>query len=359
MNPIQAVQQFLGMLKFKSGKIRMYRTLLDMVQNRADAAPVQFVQVFRRWTARDKARGELRWHIYDQIARRWELGGHVSLARALAPFITAQEVMILETAEIGGDKATATALSTTITYLQAQAKLKAAVKGALWLPIGGVITLYLTAWGMGGYMMKDLMKTLKPELWPGWALPATQGMIWIYDHTLLVLLPIALLVGLYHFSVDKWTGRARSLVDAVPPWAAYRVVAGASLLSVLSPLLAAGLTLREALERARNTSTGYLRWQIARMVGVLERSGERQFNAMRTGFFTTDIIDQIEDASANTEFVKALAHVGRESLDQVIEDTQNQIQQIAAIVELAVGAGFMYIMAAILLGTLTAADRVH
>jgi type II secretory pathway component PulF len=153
-----------------------------------------------------------------------------------------------------------------------------------------------------------------------------------------VIAALLLLVALF-YSMPRWTGNVRVLLDRYPPYSVYRLIVGCGFLVAFSSLQAAGFTVEKSLNRLADNARPWLRERIDDMLfGV--KSGLNVGEAMKnTGyrFPSTEIVDDLCVYAEYNGFTEALHSLADEWMQEGVTIIEGQMKIIngVAIVTLA------------------------
>jgi len=294
-------------------------------------------ELFQAWGNREASRGGNIAQVYQAIVVRLDRG--YSLAQALAPFIPSEEMMTIEAGEAGGNLLAA--LESAQVQKSSDEQIKSLMTAAMAEPAMSALSIAATSWFCGSYLWPEVLKVIEERFWPEWALPLIHFEVFFASHWQLTALVI-LLVAVYWWSIPRWTGRIRSLVDNIPPWSTYRDRQAASFLGSLGGLLGAGMELDAALQRIEKSADPWLAWHIKRIRKRLLKAGHNPISCLNTGLFAQSLMDMIEDAARNRSFDATLTHLGTNAMPAIVA----KVKKIAAItgtaLSILMGILFMY-----------------
>jgi type II secretory pathway component PulF len=294
-------------------------------------------EIFLSWANREASRKNNIYLAHKAIANRLENG--MSFSKAIEPFIPREESLILEAGEASGKLATA--LRSVQLQNKASREINALVAAAMTEPAMSALSIMGTGWFCGASLWPEMLKVVKEEYWPGWALPLVNFEIGLAQNW--QFLPCVLLLAwLYLWSIPRWTGPVRLLFDKVPPWSIYRDRQGAAFLGVLGGLLNSGMELDAALARIEHKSDRWLSWHIAKIRRRLAVAGANPISALNTGIFSTRIMDLIEDATRNRSFDASLSHLGTDALPIIIKRVKAMAAMTASFLTILMGLFFAY-----------------
>lgn len=155
---------------------------------------------------------------------------------------------------------------------------------------------------------------------------------------------IALVVAFF-VSLSRWDGRYRVVLDRYPPYSIYRIVQGSTWLIGLSSMLEAGVRLETALQQLSEMADKWLANRINSAVRGM-RAGLQLGDALnRSGYEFPDreIIDDLGVYSSLSGFDEALSILGREWLNESVEQIKARMNVVfgVALLSVAVLVGTM------------------
>lgn len=338
----------LGAWSFRQNRLEIYETLIDMLKSGDTLNAVVLQTVFTKWAERDRLRMDTRHLIYGAIARRLSLGGS-SFSQAIRPFIPSEEYLILASGEFGGDLVQALGLAHR--NIQSARAMRSALLSTFAQPMVGAASLLMLSVVSGRVTWPDFLRGVPLRYWPAWSQPCIEAQLWLSDHWA-VLLILPLVYGAYRYSLPRWTGRLRHLVDGLSflPWSVYRGWQAGNFLAAVAALIGAGKTVRQSLVLLQEQSSPYMSWQLRRMIRRYDASGEDAMSALRTGLFSRAAMDRLEDAAANRTFDKTLAHVGQAALNGIARTVKSQAELASACLLGLVAIAFLYLTSVTVFG---------
>lgn len=199
----------------------------------------------------------------------------------------------------------------------------------------------------GARVVPQFEQVVDPRSWHGAArmLYLLSGFV---QHWLIaVILLFVGALGLVVWSMPRWSGRLRVVLDNYPPYSIYRLITGASFLTALASLQTAGFTVEKSLARLASNASPWLRERIDDMLfGV--KSGLNVGEAMKnTGyrFPSRDIIDDLCIYAEYKGFAEALKTLSDEWMEEGVERVAMQMRVLngAAILILALLIGTLVV----------------
>lgn len=310
-------------------------------------------ELFEAWAKREASRKNSVSLVYRAIVKRLESG--CSFSDALKPFVPREESLVLEAGEASGRLVQA--LASVRGQQEVDAEIRAAVAAAISQPALSAITIALTAWFCGQSLWPDMLRVVDEQFWPGWALLLIKAEISFSNHWQF-LAAIALLAGLYIWSIPRWIGRIRSVIDRIPPWSIYRDRQAAMLLNVLGGLLKSGMELDAALARVAKSSPRWLAWRVSEIKHRLVVAGSNPVSALNTGLFAPSIMDLIEDASRNKSFDEALMYLGSSAMPAIVKKVKLMAVVAGTVMTFFTGSVFVYQIAVQQIATNDATNKL-
>lgn len=343
----------LGAMSFRSTRVELFESLIDKLDSTAANSVEKLDQIFGQWAKRDRERKDSRAPAMAYIHRQLEQGKNLS--DAIRRFVPVDEVLIIQSGEIRGNLTQS--LELVVRNIRATESMRSSVLAAMAQPALGLVSLLLLSVGFGLMMWPDLLRGLPLKYWPTWAHFGINAQIWL-GQKWMWLTGLVVIVGAYYYTLPRWVGRWRTIVDMIPPWSIYRGQQASTLLGVMAALVESGRTVRESLVLMRDASPPYMAWQINRIVRKLDAAGEEGIKSLRTGFFSQQIMDRLEDAASNRTFGGTLRYVGQNSLRLIVSAVQKQANYSSVFFMFVVGVAFLYTTAVIVIGMQDATDNL-
>jgi len=334
---MQAINIFLAKNAFMDERDEIYQLLEANFAETGSRKVSTIRELFDSWGARAASRKESIALAHRSIVKRLDAGK--SFSESIAPFIPIDEVLILESGEASGRLVHA--LGSVQKQGKANKEIKSLVGAAVAEPAMSAISIALTSWFCGMSLWPEMLKVVKEEYWPGWALALVKFEIYLAHHWQLTAIFILIAI-LYWWSIPRWRGRIRCVFDNVPPWSIYRDRQSSTFLGVLGGLLGSGMELDAALARIQRKSDPWLEWHIHEIRKRLAVSGANPTSAFDTGLFSIKILDLIEDAARNRSFDDALAHLGTDALPVIVRRVKTMAAVTGTFLSLLTGLFFVY-----------------
>ncbi|RDU96766.1 type II secretion system F family protein [Trinickia dinghuensis] len=259
------------------------------------------------------------------------------LAEAMSWWVPHTEQMIVMAGEQSGRLEAS--LLNVCSVVQYSRRIRVAIVGGMAYPI---VILAMTVgylYLFGKLVIPRFATIVSPERWHGVARSLYDlsrfAQHWMFYCVALLVVLLALLI----YSMPRWAGNARVVLDRFPPYSIYRLVVGCGFLVAFSSLQTAGFTVERSLTRLAADARPWLRQRIDDMLfGV--KSGLNVGEAMKnTGyrFPSQEIVDDLCIYAEYKGFAEALHAIAAEWMSDGIERIEAQMRVIngAAIIGLA------------------------
>lgn len=328
---------FLGKRAFMAQRGEIYELLQSNLGESGSGKVATIKELFESWANRENTRKNAVGLIYRSIVNRLE-GGH-TFARAIAPFIPKEESLIIDAGEASGHLVEA--LQSAQSQSKAGAEIQSLVTAAIAEPAMSVLSIGLTGYFCGSSLWPEMLRVVDIQYWPSWCLPLVQTEMAFAKHWQ-VLGVVVLLMGLYVWSIPRWTGHVRSLFDKVPPWSIYRDRQSAAFLGVLGGLLSSGMELDAAMQRIEGASDPWLRWHIKQIRARMAVRGANPLKALDGGLFSLSIMDFIEDAARTRSFDGAITHLSSDAMPMIIGKVKTMAAVAGTVMTILTGMVFIY-----------------
>lgn len=259
------------------------------------------------------------------------------LSSAMQNWVTTEEMMLISAGEQSGTLDTA--LLSAARVMEARKRISAAVYSGLAYPFVLVLMAIGVLFLFGFKIVPAFTSALQGAEWHGMA----RVMIIIsniaHDWLWLILPMFALLIVAFFMTMPRLDGPLRIKLDRYPPYSIYRVMQGSTWLIALSAMVEAGLRIEVALEQLAQNATPWLNRRIMACLSGM-RSGYNMGDALaRAGheFPDREIIEDLGVYSSLSGFEEALSILGREWLDESVEQIESRMKIIFGVSLLLVG----------------------
>ena len=247
--------------------------------------------------------------IIGDIARKMRDGK--SFSSSLREWIPVDEIAIISSGELAGNLPDAFKL-----VIDAKArieKVSKAMKTAMFLPISYLALIYLMLFGLGRFVLPDLLHSSAPP----------SGMVAViyaggdFANSFWALLPpvfFVLLIIAISRSMTRWTGRGRIYAERFFPYSFYRDIQGYSWLMSFVALIRVGVPDVEVLKRQLEFCSPWLRERLYALWWRMDNGASLSSALMARGkngmppfdFPNPDVIDDIASLDGFNEFVDGM-----------------------------------------------------
>lgn len=157
---------------------------------------------------------------------------------------------------------------------------------------------------------------------------------------------LAIVIGVSVYSMPRYHGQYREILDKIPPYSFYRLFTSSGFLLSLSSMNGAGVPLNDALQKLKLNATPYLRKHIELMLFRM-RSGLSQGEAITTSLFDRETQIKLSIYGASNDFDIALDRVGNKTVDITLKQIDLFSKAAGWILKVAVAASIVWIFFAI------------
>jgi type II secretory pathway component PulF len=254
-----------------------------------------------------------------------------TLAEGMSDWVPLAEQLLIHAGEQSGRlEASLIAL---VDVVQATRRIRAAVVGGAAYPVLVLCFVFGYLYLFGTQVIPEFSRLGDPSKWHGPArslhLMSTVTQGWMVPIVALVSL---ICVGLV-YSMPRWRGALRLLLDRVPPYSIYRMLTGSGFLLAFSALLSAGITVEKSLYRLCDSAGPWLRERLeGTLLGV--KSGLNCGEALRHagyGFPSPEIVDDLCIYSEYRGFPEALRTLADEWMEEGVARIAAQMKVVNGI----------------------------
>lgn len=277
------------------------------------------------------------------ITRR--MRGGESFASALKGWAPPDEVMIIDAGERGANLPGV--LRLVIKGRERSRTMRGAIIGALMEPAVLLASLYAMLLLIGLWVVPPLAKAVPPAQWHGSAAGLYKASEFTQSFWVVVapVLCVALTVVIF-WSMPRWTGRARVVLDRYPPYSLYRMSRGLAWLSSFVALSGAGIPHPQALESMVRYSSRWLRERLRAALGLM-RGGSNLGVALEKsgyGFPDPEVIDDILAYVDYPDFDEKMARIADQWADQGVKQIQSRARVIGFAINVLVYGLMIYLI---------------
>lgn len=287
--------------------------------------------------AQRRGRKALAEHVY-QVYRLVRDGK--TLVEAMGKDLSDLERSVLDTGERAGDLSAS--MSMILDVRERTGRLRQKMQSSFFSPAVYMVTLYITLFMIGDYVVPQFANAVPVSRWTDWAyvmyLMGEVATSWVAPVTLIVLVSLA---GWVTWLLPRWTGDNRVFFDKyIIPFTLYREISGYTWISSFVALMRAGVPDVDALETQIKTANPWLASRLRPIQAALRDGLDLGAALRRSGyeFPSQDMIDEIAAYAAYRDFAVKIDKVCRTYADVL----ERQVMIKAAIVA-GVFSLFMYL----------------
>lgn len=179
---------------------------------------------------------------------------------------------------------------------------------------------------VGIYLVPPLTEIAGTDIvWGGIA----ASLVWVSDFSInywyVVLAALAGIIAIIWLSLPNWSGRMRAVFDKLPPWNIYKIHMSVGWLMSLSSMVAAGLTVPDAMRMLADNSNKYLRSILEDTLHYIA-NGANLGNALHnTGrdFPNSEIIGDLAIYADMAGFDKNLGRIANDYLNESVRKMES------------------------------------
>lgn len=314
-------------------RIALYRRLARFSSRGYDIV-IPIEQMLGR--ARERGRAS------QMLLESWlrSLNGGALLSQIVAGDVPAAEAMAIAAGEDSGRLDDGLEMAAYIA--ESTRRVHAAVLGGMLYPCVLLLLFVGMLAVVGGQLVPMLVKLYPVEFWPASA-AGLYYVTWFVREYGLVLGGALLACGAWSaWSLPRWVSPLRQALDArLLPWSVYREVQGGLLLLTLSAVVNGGSPIDEAIRRMRRSASRWLAHHLDAMSRGLAE-GKRPAQALDTGVFSETLMDDMLAYDHAGDLVEALRHLGKDTVELVIERLRRTFAIIGGVLMAGIGAGLLW-----------------
>jgi type II secretory pathway component PulF len=329
-NPLDILAKSAARKEIKKNRADLYYDIAASLEDR-----VPLVTTFRKYHSRARSRSPGAAMVYMDMLHALGTG---SLAQAMRGIATDSELLMIDALQNAGDKEMATGLKFLSQTVEKTDVMSAAARKAIRYPLSLLVVFAAMLTGFSLHIVPILTGLLPPEKWPllGRILYGMSQII--VNYGFVIAFTVVGIFSLFFYSLPRWHGRIRRMVDNLLPYSFYRDFSGAMLVVSLSTLLRSGVSLRSSLDRALIYSTPWMRSHIRRILRSLARANTPNFGeAFKTGVLNQYLEDRVQDASERRNPVEAFVRIGVGSVDRIIAEIQKSAARMSSAILMVCG----------------------
>ena len=249
------------------------------------------------------------------------------------------------------------ALENTTRVVESAGRIRRAVRNAIAYPLFLLVLTFGIVVMVGLYLVPPLVDVAGADvIWRG----AARGLISMSDFTVkywyMFAVIFAVLFVVIWLSLANWAGRLRVLFDKLPPWNIYKIHVSVGWLMSLSSMIAAGITMPDALRMLADNAPRYLRTILDETLHFVANGDNLGVALSRTGrdFPNKEIIGDLMIYADMTDFDKNITSIANDYMDESVRKMESISNVLNSIGIMLVSA----IIAWVVLGTFQMQDQI-
>lgn len=285
-------------------RVAFYRDLADAIRRRVGLRDHLQRQVSNQLLLKNP----LGLGVMRHLALRHARGQGVTLRELMAQAAPRADALLLLSVDEAADKAQALEHAADAVAFQLQSfklLLRHLLMPLVALPIVAALCI-ITA-----NIIAGVAADAPPQIWSGFNGQVRAVAFFIQSHWPVLIAVLVITSALLVYSLPRWTGRLRLRFDELPVFSLYRDYHATWVLSSLAMMLAAGKTLRHALDDLRVAASPWLRWQLQRVVLALDDNPTDYLGAFSRGLMPRSVRARLASLlDASRSFDEALRALG-------------------------------------------------
>lgn len=248
------------------------------------------------------------------------------------------------------------ALLNLIKVTEGSTKMIRPIVGAITYPSFLFMMAVLIIYAIGVYMVPPMMDAAPNVRWRGMAKDLVDLSNWIKEYWAVAFFTLPVLMVVIYGTIGIWTGRARAIIDHMPPWSLYKVFVGISWLLALSALVKGGTPVSTALRALRRDASRYLTERIDKTM-VFINNGDNLGQALsktKLDFPDPEIIGDLKIYSELDNFEEALDNLANEWLEESVYMIEEKASILNMAALLAIGGAIAWAV----MGTFDMQDQI-
>lgn len=279
---------------------------------------------------------------YAIAMRQWQknLEQGMSFSDATRGWLPPEETLLVTSADISN---LVIALESIGKVVEGVEKIKRAMRNAIAYPLFLLILTFLIIVMVGIYLVPPLIEAVGVDVeWTGIAKTLIVVSEFCINYWHIIAGCFVGLILVIWFSLPNWTGRLRFKFDKLPPWNVYKLHTSVGWLMSLSAMVAAGVTVPDAMRMLADNASAYLRSILEsalRFIANGDNLGVALANT-KTDFPNQDIIGDLTIYSEMNDFSRNVSVLAAEY-------QQESIRKMESISDVLNSAGILLVSAII------------
>ncbi len=293
---------------------------------------------------------------FSIVMREWQknLERGMSFSDATRGWVPPEETLLVTSGNLSD---LVVALENVSRVVEGTQRMKRAMSSAILYPLFLLALTFGIIILVGIYLVPPLAEIAGDNMvWTGMA----ASLIWLSDFSIkywfIIVFVFFFAIAIIWVSLPNWSGRLRAKFDKLPPWNVYKIQMSVGWLMSLSSMVAAGITIPDAMRMLADNSNNYLRSILEETLHYIA-NGDNLGNALNnTGrdFPNKELIGDLAIYADMNGFDENLSRVANDYLDESIRKMDSISNALNSIGILLVSA----IIAWVVLGTFQMQDQI-
>lgn len=293
--------------------------------------------------------------VFRHLLLRLHAGFGTSFRDLLASVVPKSDLMLLRAVDDASAGRKVEALHAVVKAIEFQQRSIKTVLIQLGMPaiiVPGVGALsYVLA-----LTVQQISTSSPPEVWEGFNGFVKWLALFLLHNGLWVMLGTAVFIAVFIWSLPRWTGKWRLKADDMVGYSLYRDYSAAVLLSMMSMMLTAGKTIKEAVEMLRQDANPWLRWQLNRILLSLQDNPQDYMAAFSRGVMPKNVRARLASLMDSAKsFDQVLTIIG----DKEIGKLETRVKVSAVSLNWSLTTAFLVLAAVLSAGQMTIATAMN
>ncbi|MBR2286492.1 MAG: type II secretion system F family protein [Alphaproteobacteria bacterium] len=290
------------------------------------------------------------------VMRAWQqnLERGMSFSETTRGWLPDEETLLVTSGNISN---LVIALENTTRVVESAGRIRRAVRSAIAYPLFLLVLTFGIVVMVGLYLVPPLVEVAGSDIiWRG----AAGGLISMSNFTVkywyIFALLFIVLIFIVWLSLANWSGRLRAKFDKLPPWNIYKIHVSVGWLMSLSSMIAAGITMPDAMRMLADNARRYLRSILDMALHYIANGDNLGVALSKTGrdFPSKEIIGDLMIYADMTDFDKNMISIANDYLDESVRKMESISNVLNSIGIMLVSA----IIAWVVLGTFQMQDQI-
>ncbi len=290
------------------------------------------------------------------VMREWQknLERGMSFSEATRGWVPPNETLLVTSGNLSN---LVIALENVTRVVDGTSRIRRAMTGAIAYPLFLLALTFGIIMMVGIYLVPPLAAVAaNGTTWYGTA----ASLIWLSDFSIQywqpVLVTFVVIISVVWLSLANWSGRLRARFDKFPPWSIYKIQMSVGWLMSLASMVAAGITIPDAMRMLADSSNRYLRSILEDTLRYIANGDNLGVALSNTGrnFPSPEIIGDLSIYADMNGFDENLRHLANDYLDTSVRRMEAISNTLNTVGILLVSA----IIAWVVLGTFEMQDQI-